>query len=142
MQSFWSRYFALIMPLILLALPLLGAYLALNGMTVVDTIMAGRLSSTDLAAIAVGSSVFIPLILLTFGILMATTPLVAQAVGSGRIEKLSSIVNQATWVAVLILLQRLRPNFVKLRAILPGDNCGRGKCSCLGAVLGKPKATN
>jgi multidrug resistance protein, MATE family len=104
MQSFWSRYFALIMPLILLALPLLGAYLALNGMTVVDTIMAGRLSSTDLAAIAVGSSVFIPLILLTFGILMATTPLVAQAVGSGRIEKLSSIVNQATWVAVLILL--------------------------------------
>lgn len=91
-------------PLLLLALPLLGAHLAQTGMSVADTIMAGRLSAVDLAAVAVGSSVFMPLLLLLFGTLMATTPLVAQANGAGNTSILARTIQQAGWTSLLVIL--------------------------------------
>lgn len=91
-------------PLITLALPILGAHLAQTGINVVDTIMAGRLSATDLAAVAVGASVFMPLMLLIFGTLLATTPLVAQARGGNRIEQVAPTIHQALWVGLLMVL--------------------------------------
>lgn len=91
-------------PLLLLALPLLGAHLAQTGMSVADTIMAGRLSAVDLAAVAVGSSVFMPLLLLLFGTLMATTPLVAQANGAGNTRILARTIQQSGWTSLLVIL--------------------------------------
>ena len=91
-------------PLLLLALPLLGAHLAQTGMSVADTIMAGRLSAVDLAAVAVGSSVFMPLLLLLFGTLMATTPLVAQARGAGNMQILARTIQQAGWTSLLVII--------------------------------------
>ncbi len=91
-------------PLLLLALPLLGAHLAQTGMSVADTIMAGRLSAVDLAAVAVGSSVFMPLLLLLFGTLMATTPLVAQARGAGNTQILARTIQQAGWTSLLVII--------------------------------------
>lgn len=91
-------------PLLMLALPLLGAHLAQTGMSVVDTIMAGRLSAIDLAAVAVGTSVFMPLLLLLFGTLMATTPLVAQANGAGNTSTLARTIQQAGWTSLLVIL--------------------------------------
>ena len=90
--------------LLFLALPLLGAHLAQTGMSVADTVMAGRLSAVDLAAVAVGSSVFMPLLLLLFGTLMATTPLVAQANGAGNTGILARTIQQAGWAALPIIL--------------------------------------
>lgn len=92
------------LPLLMLALPLLGAHLAQTGMSVVDTLMAGRLSAIDLAAVAVGSSVFMPLMLLIFGTLLATTALVAQARGGNKLDTLPMTVQQASWVAALMVL--------------------------------------
>ena len=40
--------------------PLLLAQLSQTAMGFVDTVMAGRFSSVDLAAVAVGSSIFFP----------------------------------------------------------------------------------
>lgn len=91
-------------PLLLLALPLLGAHLAQTGMSVADTIMAGRLSAVDLAAVAVGSSIFMPLLLLLFGTLMATTPLVAQANGAGNTSILARTIQQSGWTSLLVIL--------------------------------------
>lgn len=91
-------------PLILLALPILGAQIAQTGMSVADVLMAGRLSPTDLAAVAVGSSIFMPLMLLLLGTLMATTPLVAQANGSGATQGLSKTIQQAGWTALLLIM--------------------------------------
>lgn len=91
------------LPLLQLALPILGAHLAQTGMSVADTIMAGRLSPVDLAAVAVGASVFMPLLLLLFGTLLATTPLVAQAKGAGTSHQLAPTIYQA-WYSGFILL--------------------------------------
>ncbi|WP_114416515.1 MATE family efflux transporter [Marinospirillum perlucidum] len=98
-----SRFWLYNKPLLLLALPLLGAHLAQTGMGVVDTLMAGRLSAVDLAAVAVGTSVFAPIMLLIFGTLLAVTPLVARADGSGETQKLASLLHQASWVSLVMI---------------------------------------
>lgn len=87
-----------------LALPLLGAQLAQTGMGVVDTIMAGRLSATDLAAVSVGTSIFAPLMLLIAGTLLATTPSVAHHVGGKRYDALANVVQQSSWLGLVMVL--------------------------------------
>ncbi len=69
--------------LIRLTLPLLLAQLSQTAMGFVDTVMAGRYASVDLAAVAVGSSIFFPVFLFLLGLQSAVTPLVAQANGRG-----------------------------------------------------------
>lgn len=66
-----------------LAVPIIIAQLANTAMGFVDTVMAGRVSPNDLAAVALGNSVWLPIFLLMSGILLATTAKVAHAFGRG-----------------------------------------------------------
>ena len=61
--------------------PILLAQLSQTSMAFVDTVMAGRVGPVDLAAVAVGSSLFFPIYLFLVGLLTAVTPLAAQAHG-------------------------------------------------------------
>jgi len=70
--------------------PLLLAQLSQTAMGFVDTVMAGRYSSVDLAAVAVGSSIFFPVYLFLIGLQNAVTPLVAQAHGRANQEEIRS----------------------------------------------------
>ena len=67
--------------LIWLALPILGAQLAQVAMSTVDVAMTGHASARDLAAVSIGSSLWLPLVLFMIGTLMGLTPIVAQHVG-------------------------------------------------------------
>ena len=58
-----SQYHADIKKLIKISLPILLAQIAQNSMGLADTIMAGRVSSTDMAAISIGASIWMPLML-------------------------------------------------------------------------------
>jgi len=89
-------------PLLRLALPICGAQLAQAGMSVVDVMMTGRLSATDLAAVSVGASLWLPLMLFMTGTLMGLTPIVAQLLGGGRIAGIRPNVHQALWVALAL----------------------------------------
>lgn len=89
-------------PLITLALPICGAQLAQAGMSVVDVMMTGRLSATDLAAVSVGSSIWLPLMLFMTGTLMGLTPIVAQLLGGGTTARIRPNVHQALWVALAL----------------------------------------
>ncbi|WP_299237045.1 MATE family efflux transporter [uncultured Halomonas sp.] len=89
-------------PLLALALPICGAQLAQAGMSVADVMMTGRLSATDLAAVSVGSSLWLPLMLFMTGTLMGLTPIVAQLLGGGRIAEITPNVHQGLWVALVL----------------------------------------
>ncbi len=95
-----SRWYTQTRLLMGLALPICGAQLAQAGMSTVDVIMTGRLSATDLAAVSVGSSLWLPLMLFMAGTLMGLTPIVAQLLGAERTETVRSRVHQALWVAL------------------------------------------
>lgn len=83
-------------------LPILITQFSQAGLGLIDTIMAGHLSATDLAAIAVGVGLWIPVMLLFSGIMIATTPLVAEAYGARTPEKISTIARQSLWVALVL----------------------------------------
>ncbi len=83
----------------------------------VDTIMAGRYSSADLAAVAVGSSMLFPVLILMMGIIMATTPTVAQLFGAKKLSAIGPFVQQSLWLGAILsclavaLLYALDPLF-------------------------------
>lgn len=82
-----SRYTTEAHRLFLIAWPIIIAQIAQTGMGFVDTLMAGRYGATDLAAIAIGASFWLPVFLAASGVLMATTPLVAHLVGSNQLNQ-------------------------------------------------------
>lgn len=80
--------------------PLLLAQLSQTAMGFVDTVMAGRYSSLDLAAVAVGASIFFPLYLFMVGLLSAVTPLTAQAHGRGDRSAVQAAIQQGAVVGL------------------------------------------
>ena len=62
--------------LIPLALPVLVVNLSIVGMGAVDAIVAGRAGVTDMAAVALGSSVYLPVALFACGVLMIIGPVI------------------------------------------------------------------
>ena len=88
--------------LIILAVPVFLAQLAQTSMGFVDTVVAGRVSHIDMAAVAVASSFWIPGTLFGLGLLMAITPLVAQSIGAGHKEGLGRFLRQGAWLALAL----------------------------------------
>ncbi len=78
------------------------AQLAQNSMTFVDTLMSAQAGPEELAAIALGGSLWLPLFLAVAGILMATTPMVAQLVGGNHEQGSRHTFQQACWLAVVL----------------------------------------
>nr|WP_278193080.1 MATE family efflux transporter [Dickeya dianthicola] len=85
-----------------LAIPVIIAQVSQTSMGVVDTIMAGSYSATDMAAVAVGTSIWLPAILFGHGLLMALTPVVANLNGSGRRDRIAHQTQQAFLLAAAI----------------------------------------
>ncbi len=85
--------------LLALAIPVIIAQISQTSMGVVDTIMAGAYSATDMAAVAVGTSIWLPAILFGHGLLLALTPVIAQLNGAGRRDRIGHQVRQGFWLA-------------------------------------------
>jgi len=81
--------------------PLVLAQLAQTSMGFVDTVMAGRVGAVDLAAVAVGSSIFFPVFLFMVGLLNAVTPLVAQAYGRGNGSAVRQAIRQGMGIGLI-----------------------------------------
>ncbi len=90
--------------LLRLGTPIAMAQALQVGMQVVDTVMTGRYAPTDLAGIALGGSLIMPLHVLTMGILHALTPIVAQLHGAGRDAEIGAVVRQGVWLALGVSL--------------------------------------
>ncbi|MGQ8774702.1 MATE family efflux transporter [Serratia sp. NA_112.1] len=88
--------------LLALAIPVIIAQISQTAMGVVDTIMAGAYSATDMAAVAVGTSIWLPAILFGHGLLLALTPVIAQLNGAGRRDRIAHQVRQGFWLAAAV----------------------------------------
>lgn len=86
--------------LINIAIPILLAQVAQNSMGLVDTIMAGRVSAADMAAISVGASIWLPLILFGLGLLLALPPTISFLNGAGKRNEIAHQVRQGLWIVL------------------------------------------
>src|SRR3569623_1733715 len=71
-------------------------------MLAADTIMAGRLGSEALAAVAVGGNYVGIFHFAALGILMALSPIVAHAYGARRPHVIGSYMRQGLWLAAAL----------------------------------------
>ena len=85
-----------------LALPVVISNLTQVGMSCVDTIVAGQASSLDMAAVALGSSVFIPIQLFASGILMVLGPIIANLRGRGNKSRVGYVMNNGLWMVAML----------------------------------------
>ncbi|KKI90187.1 multidrug transporter MatE [Bacillus sp. SA1-12] len=82
--------------------PILITQLGLYSMTFFDTTMSGKVHPHDLAGVAIGSSLWVPVYTGLSGILLSVTPIVAQLVGAKKKHDVPKIVIQALYLSVLL----------------------------------------
>lgn len=85
-----------------IALPIFAAQLAQSANGFIDTVMAGRVSALDLASVAVGASIWVPLFLFMTGVLMSATAVLARHIGAEQISRINPIAQQVQILAVTI----------------------------------------
>lgn len=88
--------------LITLSLPILATQLAQVGMGTVDTLMSGHVSTEDLAAVAIGTSVWTPVMLFMSGVLVALSPLTSALHAAKRRDDQQQLLAAALWSAVTL----------------------------------------
>ena len=91
--------------------PIVGTQLLGMGLNVTDTIMAGQLSAADLAGVAVGNALYLPIFMFGIGTLVAINPVVSHHLGGKRFDEIGKSARQMLWVVALIAL----PSFLLVR---------------------------
>ncbi|MDX1756242.1 MAG: MATE family efflux transporter [Marinobacter sp.] len=101
--------------LALLGGPILVAQLAQMANGVIDTVMAGHASAEDLAAVGIGSSLWMPLFLLFMGLLSALQPIISGYRGEGAVGRIMPVTWQGLYIAavsttiMILLLTHVHP---------------------------------
>ncbi|MEX9295473.1 MATE family efflux transporter [Providencia alcalifaciens] len=86
--------------LLKLSFPVLIAQLAQTLMGFVDTVMVGQVSALDVAAVALGNSIWLPTIIVIGGAIMALPAMVAHHYGSQNYQAIRSLIIQGLYMAL------------------------------------------
>ena len=82
-------------------LPIFVTQVAMQLMTFFDTVMSGNYRTSDLAGVAIATSIWVPVYTGISGIFLAVTPIVAQHMGAERKQLIAPSVTQAAYLAVI-----------------------------------------
>jgi len=85
-----------------LAWPVLVAQLAVIASGVLDTVMSGRYSAVDLAAVGIGASVYFSVFIGLMGVVMALSPIAGQHFGGRQYERIGEETRQTAWLALAL----------------------------------------
>lgn len=83
-------------------IPILITQLGMFSMVFFNTIMSGKYNSSDLAGVAIGSSIWNPVFTGLSGILLAVSPIAAQRFGEKKGKEVSSILTHGIYLALII----------------------------------------
>ena len=95
-----------------LAWPLLIAQITQILMGVSDTVMAGRFSATDMAAVAIGFGFTLPVIVFIQGVTLALPPIISRLNGARQTDKIANYSQQMMWLTLVLSLLALAFSFV------------------------------
>ena len=99
-------------------IPILITQAGLSLITVLDTVMSGKVSAADLAGVAIGSSLWTPVYTGLAGILTAVTPMVAQLMGAKRQKDVPYTVIQSIYVAGIISIAVIVSGYLLIDPVL------------------------
>jgi MATE family multidrug resistance protein len=85
-----------------LALPMLIAQVAQVATSFVDTVMSGHVSTGDLAAVSLGSSIFLTCYVTLLGLVTALNPILAHLQGAGSTGQIGEHARQGIWFGLFV----------------------------------------
>ncbi|RLT98110.1 MATE family efflux transporter [Ketobacter sp.] len=115
MNYTWKSFRQECRRILVLAMPIIVAQFAQTANGFVDTVMAGRVGPDDLAAVAVGAAVWVPVFLFLVGVMQGLTPFVSQYRGRRDHSAIGVVVQQGLWLALplgwlaFLLMRNLEP---------------------------------
>lgn len=126
------------------AVPILLGQLAVMGNGLVDTMMAGQAGPEVLAAMAVGSSIYISLYVGLMGVIIGLTPICSAHFGAGDHRKVGEDAVQGVWLAVSMSLLGMailfNPNAIFQLTNTPAAIADDTRGYLLGIAMGLPAA--
>lgn len=87
-----------------LAWPLFVGQLSVVAFATVDTVLLGRHSAADLAALSVGAAAYVTVFVGLMGVVLALAPIVGRLYGAGTLEEAGRHVHQGVWLALGLAL--------------------------------------
>ena len=85
-----------------LAWPVFIGQIAVLAFSTVDTVMVARASALDLAALAIGGSIYISIFVGLMGVILAVGPIAGQLFGAGKLRESGHEAEQAVWLALAL----------------------------------------
>lgn len=99
-------------------LPILITQIGMYAMNFFDTVMSGQSGPDQLAGVAIGSSIWVPIFTGLNGIIMAISPIVSQLKGAKKDEEIPWSVRQGVYLAIVLALLIALIGFLLLDPIL------------------------
>ena len=97
-----SSYRRIAADLLRLGWPVLVAQLAVMAHGLVDSLMAGRHGTEDLAAVGIGGAIFFSVFGPLMGVQLALTPIASRLYGAGRKDEIGEQVRQGAWLSLML----------------------------------------
>ncbi|SNX68365.1 MATE family multidrug resistance protein [Bacillus oleivorans] len=85
-------------------IPIFITQIGLSSINFFDTTMSGKFSAEDLAGVAIGSSIWVPVYTGLTGILLSITPIAAQLLGAKKQSEVSYQVKQGLYLGIIMAL--------------------------------------
>ncbi|WP_152654929.1 MATE family efflux transporter [Oceanobacillus sp. CFH 90083] len=102
----------------IIMLPILVTQVSMNLMNFFDTVMSGQASAVDLAGVAIGSSLWIPVLTAINGIVLAITPIIAQLIGAKEKHDIPQVIQQGIYLSIGLSCVILMIGFFILEPVL------------------------
>jgi MATE family multidrug resistance protein len=84
--------------------PIIATQLMRMGLNFTDTVMAGNLSALDLAGVAIGNAMYLPLSIFCMATLIAINPIVSEHLGARRFKEIGTSARQMFWLVLLLTI--------------------------------------
>lgn len=85
-------------------IPILITQVSMYLMNFFDTVMSGRAGAIDLAGVAIGSSLWVPIFTGINGVLIAITPIIAQLIGAKEDDDIPRKVHQGIYLSIALAI--------------------------------------
>lgn len=111
--AMWRQFFYIWTPIFLTQLSLVaGSFFA--------AMMAGQHGVRDLAGVAVGVNLWIPVLMCSIGLFMGITPIISHLLGANDTKNIPSIIRQAIYLAIVLGIITIMIAVFILPALLNG----------------------
>ncbi|GAB3060870.1 MATE family efflux transporter [Virgibacillus ainsalahensis] len=88
----------------IILIPILITQVGMSLMNFFDTVMSGQAGADDLAGVAIGSSLWLPVFTGINGVLLAITPIIAQLTGARNNDEVPKKVQQGIYLAAALAI--------------------------------------